>query len=281
MDAEAVGDPRRRVENGAYYVAGIGFLALAKLKHMLSGYSTPKPLALSATDACIDYDVKVADGLLSQLHRCGGAISGADVLELGPGSDLGVGLYLVDKGAESYTAFDRHDLAAKVPAAFYARFAERLSITPHFERVRYVAREDFDLAAALPASSIDVVISNAAFEHFDDVERTARQLAEVVRPGGRLVAVIDLQTHSRWIRDKDPNNIYRYSRRLYRWFYFPGQPNRVRPEQYRAWFERNGWRDVSISASTRFDSRGRDVHEDFRDCAWLDACSIVLCATRQ
>jgi SAM-dependent methyltransferase len=280
MDAEAIGPSRRRIANGAYYLAGIGFLALAKLKHMIGGYRTPKPLPLTQTDRCIDYDVKVADGLLAQLHRCGGAITGADVLELGPGSDLGVGLYLVDKGAQSYTAFDRHDLAAKVPAAFYARFAERLDITPHFECVRYVAREDFDLAAALPASSIDVVLSNAAFEHFDDVERTARQLADVVRPGGRIVAVIDLQTHSRWIRDKDPNNIYRYPRWLYRLFYFPGQPNRVRPEHYRACFESNGWRDVSISASTRFDSRGRDVHADFRDCAWLDARSIVLCATR-
>lgn len=267
--------------NALYYLAGIGFLALAKSKHLVSGYSTPKPFALSETDRCIDYDVDVADGLLTHLQRYGGSVQGAHVLELGPGSDLGIGLYLLGKGAASYTAFDRHNLADRVPQEFYARFTERLKIPAQFDRIRYVAREDFDVATAIEPRSIDVVLSNAAFEHFDDVETTVRQLSQTVKPGGKIVAVIDLQTHSRWIREKDPNNIYRYPRWLYRSFYFPGQPNRVRPAQYRDYFERNGWRDVTITVSSRFDSRGRSVHKDFRGCKHLDACSVVLCATRQ
>lgn len=266
--------------NGLYFIAGIAFLALAKAKHLLRGYSTPKPFALAQTDRCIDYDVKVASELLGHLRAYGGSIENAHVLELEPGSDLGVGHYLLSKGAASYTAFDRHELAAKVPAAFYARLSERLDIPVYMDRVRYVARQDFDVAAALPPRSIDVVISNAAFEHFDDVERTVRQLSEVVKPGGKIAAVIDLQTHSRWIREKDPNNIYRYPRWFYRLFYSPGQPNRVRPAEYRRCFEQAGWRDVSVRTSTRFDPSGRSVHKDFRDCESLDACSIVLCATR-
>jgi SAM-dependent methyltransferase len=266
--------------NGFYFAAGIAFLALAKAKHMLQGYSTPKPFSLSDADRCIDYDVHVAEQLLGHLRAYGGSIENARVLELGPGSDLGLGLYLLSKGAASYTAFDRHDLATRVPPAFYVRLGEKLNIPIALDRVRYVAREDFDVAASLPPQSIDLVLSNAAFEHFDDVERTVRQLGEVVRPGGNIVAVIDLQTHSRWIRERDPNNIYRYPRWFYRLFYAPGQPNRVRPAQYRQFFERAGWRNVVVKTSTSFDSRGRSVHGDFRGCEWLDACSIVLCATK-
>jgi SAM-dependent methyltransferase len=280
METIATAPQRAPPRNGWYFAAGIVFLALAKAKHVLKGYSTPKPFALSQVDRCIDYDVKVANELLGHLHAYGGGIEKAHVLELGPGSDLGIGLYLLSRGAESYTAFDRHELAAQAPPEFYARLAERLGIPADMDRVRYAARTDFDISAALPPRSVDVVFSNAAFEHFDDVERTVRQLTEVVRPGGKLVAVIDLQTHSRWIREKDPNNIYRYPHWFYRLFYAPGQPNRVRPAEYRRFFEKAGWRNVVVKTSKRFDSRGRSVHEDFRGCESLDACSIVLCAIR-
>jgi SAM-dependent methyltransferase len=268
------------VQNALYFVAGLGFLALARAKYALQGYSTPKPFPLSETNRCIDYDIGVAENLLRYLRSYGGSIEGSHVLELGPGSDLGVGLYVVSKGAARYTGFDRHDLATRVPSEFYRRFAQRLGIAPQMNRVRYAAEPRFDITAALEPRSIDIVLSNAAVEHFDDVERTVRQLSQVVKPGGKLVAVIDLQTHSRWIRDKDPNNIYRYPRWLYRLFYFPGQPNRVRPAAYLHYFERAGWRDVSITTETTFNSVGRTVHRDFRDCPWLDTCSIVLCATR-
>jgi SAM-dependent methyltransferase len=266
--------------NAFYFAAGIPFLALAKAKHVLKGYSTPKPFALSETERCIDYDMRVAGDLLGHLRAYGGSVEGMNVLELGPGSDLGVGLYLMSAGAASYTAFDRNELAADVPEAFYERFRERLGVPIDMSRVRYIARKDFDVAAALPPDSIDLVISNAAFEHFDDVATTVRQLAKVVRRGGKVITIIDLQTHSRWIRDKDPNNIYRYPRWFYRLFYAPGQPNRMRPADYRRAFEGAGWRNVVVKTSTRFDSRGRSVHKDFRDCEWLDSRSIVLCAIR-
>jgi SAM-dependent methyltransferase len=280
MESIAATPHGARPRNGLYFAAGIVFLALAKAKHMLKGYSTPKRFALSETDHCIDYDVKVASGLLGHLRAYGGTIANADVLELGPGSDLGVGLYLLSHGAASYTAFDRNELAATVPPEFYARFGDRLGIPVDMGRVRYVARKDFDVAAALQPRTVDIVISNAAFEHFDDVERTVRQLSQVVKAGGKIAALIDLQTHSRWIRERDPNNIYRYPRWLYRLFYAPGQPNRVRPAEYRRFFEQAGWRNVTVRTSQRFDSRGFSVHKDFRGCESLDARSIVLCATR-
>lgn len=261
-----------------YFLSGIAFLAMAKAKHLISGYKTPKPFGLDELERCVDYDLSVADNLLKSLDRYGGSIQGAHVLELGPGSDLGIGHYLIHRGAERYTAFDRHALAERVPPEFYERLAWRgINLSP--EKVQYIARRDFDLSAALTPESVDVIVSNAAFEHFDDFQTTAWQLARVVKPGGKLVAVIDLQTHSRWIREQDPNNIYRYPRWLYRAFYFPGQPNRLRPADYERALERAGWSNVMIKMSTRHDYKGA-VHRDFRRCNMLDACSIVLCGTR-
>ena len=130
--------------------------------------------------------------------------------------------------------------------------------------------------------SIDLVFSQAAFEHFDDVVRTVEQLSIVCKPGATLVAEIDLKTHSRWIRDKDPNNIYRYSNGVYRAFRFRGIPNRVRPYQYRDIFERHGWVNVCVTPLEQI--KGLDnsifaVNEQFRDARnQLELLSVVICA---
>jgi SAM-dependent methyltransferase len=146
-----------------------------------------------------------------------------------------------------------------------------------------VVRSDFDLVSSFGADSIDLVFSQAAFEHFDDVVRTVQQLGVVCKPGAVIVAEIDLKTHSRWIRDKDPNNIYRFSNSIYRAFWFRGIPNRVRPYQYKEIFERYGWVDVTITPIERT-SHGQNagtVDEQFADARnQLDYLSIVLCARK-
>ena len=268
-----------------YYVAGIGFLALAKLKHVLRGYDSPKPYSLDQVDRCIDYDIALAERFVANVDRYGSAsIRGQRVLELGPGSDLGVGLLLIAKGASSYIAFDRNNLASNVPASFYQRLAERV---PGVDlsalsdgRISYVTREDFDVSAGI-TSGVDIVLSNAAFEHFDDVRATVQQLTQVANPLTKLVVEIDMQTHSRWIREVDPNNIYRYPKWLYDLFSFPGQPNRWRPDDYVMELERNGWSDISLWPENQLDDRkhSRSVHPAFQreKLEWL---SFVLCATR-
>ena len=236
-------------------MTGILFLALAKIKHMLAGYSTPKPFAVDETDRCIEYSINLANDYLAQFHAAGISIEGKHVLELGPGSDLGLGLYLVKQGAASYVGFDKNNLAGRVPPSLYARMAERgLADVAALQdgRVSYAVSDAFDLTSL--SSIFDIVVSNAAFEHFDDVEQTVRQLRKVVRAGGIASIGVDLQTHSRWIREKDPNNIYRYSESIYRFFYFPGQPNRLRPSQYRRFFEQSGWSDLALVPQKRLNS---------------------------
>ena len=273
--------------NAFFYGAGLLFLTLAKVKHQLQGYRTPKPFDVSETERCVTYDRQVADGFSSALRRYSRstgdeALAGKHVLELGPGSDLGVGLFLLAHGAASYHACDVNELAASVPVALYEAVLARIErevgaavatelrgeLDKHRRsvesRLDYVVRKDFDLEAAFGRDSIDIVFSNAAFEHFDDIERTIAGLSRVCKTGALFVVSIDMQTHSRWIRDKDPNNIYRYSDALYRAFRFRGIPNRVRPYRYLEALKANGWVDCearpvsTVSDSATYDRQFRD-----------------------
>jgi SAM-dependent methyltransferase len=263
-------------------------MALAKAKYMLRGYTTPKPF--SDVQRCIDYDIQIARHYMQHAD-----VVGKHVLELGPGADLGTGLYLLANGAKTYTAVDRNNLAGGPDASlFYERFIRsvggeeagvlqnevQIALSGKPGRLCYVVRKDFQFSAAIPAKSIDLVVSNAAFEHFDDVGDVIAQVSQVIKPGGKIVATIDLQTHSRWIRDKDPNNIYRYSDSVYRRFYFPGQPNRVRPHVYRKYFAANGWQDIETIPSATFESARFTVHPRFAgQINELDCLSFVLRAT--
>jgi SAM-dependent methyltransferase len=290
-----------------YKAAGVLFLILAKCQYLLKGYARPRPFPVSDYQRCVEHDFQVVDQWLSFLSRYkgeAGSIANREILELGPGADLGAGLYLLAKGAARYRTIDVNNLIAGCPPQFYDKFFEGLAGrgpaaqvgplrcelellrrgTP--DRLHYVCRQDFDIAAAFAKASIDVVFSNAAFEHFEHLDRVIRQLEIVAKPGAVLVALIDLQTHSRWIRDKDPNNIYRYGERFYRALAFRGSPNRVRPQVYAALLRQHGWGDIAlIPVDCLPDHDDRDVRSglnrrfqgDENRMSWL---SFMLCATK-
>lgn len=288
-----------------YYLAGLAFLTLAKTKHTIQGYRTPKPFAVSETDRAIAYDASIVADWLKHLQAYTGQqdLRGKSVLELGPGSDLGIGLMLIARGAARYSACDVNSLATKVPQAFYdALFAQLPQHTGSTdaaglrkdlealaagrpERLNYVVRQDFDLVAAFGKETVDVVFSNAAFEHFDDIDRTVDLLTATCRPGAVIVAMIDLQTHSRWIREKDPNNIYRYADPIYHAFHFRGSPNRRRPREYAAAFKRNGWQDVTVTplttTTTHYPHTEPGVTRRFANAeSQMEYLSIALCARK-
>ena len=288
------------IRDAFFYTAGIGFLAMAKAKHRLRGYSSPKPFDTSETERCIVYDKRVVDEWLQELARYRGpdcSIEGKNVLELGPGSDLGVGLLLLARGAASYNACDVNNLVGRTPQSFYDALFKWMSEDTGADKVaslraqlakqraggpsllNYVVTPDFNLVTSVGRGAIDIVFSQAAFEHFDDIDSVVAQLTEVCKPGAVIVAEIDLKTHSRWIRDKDPNNIYRYSDAIYRSFWFRGIPNRVRPHEYRSAFERHGWNGIEIHALAETSAAG-SWSERFTDSSnQMDFLSIMFCAT--
>ena len=295
------------IENSLYETAGMLFLLLAKVKYRLRGYASPRPFAVEEYEKSVEYDFQVVNGWLSSLRSYAGqnaSLENKEILELGPGADLGVGLYLLSKGVRRYNAIDINNLVEAVPPRFYELFFQRLKqIDPSSDieflssqlkliqgrkndKLNYVCRDDFDIGRAFAERSIDIVFSQAAFEHFDDVERTVAQLNTVTKPGSLMITEIDLRAHSRWIRDKDPNNIYRYSEGFYRLFGFPGVPNRLRPCEYRHILEKHGWKDIRIVPLKTLPDREhektrRSLNRRFRDERnQMNYLSVMLCATR-
>lgn len=243
------------------YAAGLGFLALAWAKNRLHGYTTPNAVARGDIAGAVEY---VQDTVSSWQRFLDGVaeIRGRDVLELGPGSSLGTGALLLALGANSYHAVDAFELADRHDREFLAAvlgdpdpqvFADAdvtraRAIVAAGESVdfSYAVDRRFDIRELAAGRRFDLMLSCAAFEHYDDIEATIAQMSAVARPGCVAAHIVDFQTHSRWIREADPNNIYRYSDALYRLFSFPGQPNRKRPADYVAAFERNGWINVRV-----------------------------------
>jgi SAM-dependent methyltransferase len=291
----------RRSAPTFYYLVGVVLLFVAKFKHLVEGYKTPKPGVLNDQES-IRYDMHIADAWLDALDKYLGParLQAADVLELGPGSDLGIGVYLISKGARTYCALDAINLAGKMHRGFYEALiakivgpdatppsaAESKRLSDAFwgpdKSIEYIVDPDFDIVKSLKGRSFDIIFSNAAFEHFDDVERALADVSAVAKPNAALVCCVDLMTHTRWIRQHDPNNIYRYADWLYRLAGFKGIPNRIRPRQYRAILEAHGWTNVMTIPDLRlhgFDTRS--LAKRFRDPAnEMDFLTITIVATK-
>ncbi|MDR1371769.1 MAG: class I SAM-dependent methyltransferase [Dysgonamonadaceae bacterium] len=290
--------------NSLYYCLGTIFLLIAKIKHHLSGYS-PKQFSAEETQRSIEYDITVVESWLNQLkaYTSSDSLKDKNVLELGPGSDLGAGLYLLSKAAEKYFAADIYELESKTSAVFYDAFFDYLknhkkidttALTEELNKTRncsshrlnYTCHQDFDIVKAVGENKIDIVLSNAAFEHFNDVRQTIKKLDGITHSGSVFIALVDLQTHSRWIREKDPNNIYRYSDWLYKLLGTQSSPNRVRPYLYKEYLEKSGWENIVIQPATILDKNAcmfsqKSLDKQFQgDINQMDFLDVWICATK-
>ena len=247
------------MKNLACFAAGLGVLTLAALKHRLEGYRSPTAFATTdLAEATRHVSIIVGDYVnYAGLYRPGMTFDGLDVLELGPGATLGTGVLLAGHGIRSYLAVDAFPLARSTPSEFYRRLqsearlagADPQRIAAAAEAVcagrdapvGYAVEPAFDIVKAAGSRRFDAIVSNAAFEHFDDIGRTIADVTSVARPGALFLALIDFQTHSRVVREHDPNSIYRIPDGVYKALHFDGQPNRCRPRDYVEALRRNGW----------------------------------------
>ncbi|GJE53825.1 MULTISPECIES: class I SAM-dependent methyltransferase [Methylobacterium] len=277
------------LKNGLFYGLGLAALVGASLRHRIGGYRNPTDFSPDDWPKAIAHVIDIVADWRRHLDAADGrlpSLAGLDVLELGPGATLGTGVLLVGLGARSYRAVDAFALADHTPAAFYRVLADA-ELPDEVDRVRlreaadaldggltdpvaYVIDPDFDIVRAAQGKRFDLIVSNAAFEHFDDIDRVLAHITQVARPGATLVAGVDFQTHTRGVRGSDPNSIYRFSPDLYRSLAFPGQPNRCRPADYLRSLERLGWIDAECRAVAVADEEYRDwstdgLHEAYRD----------------
>lgn len=235
--------PPPPIHNRRYHLAGLIILALNKVRHRLRGYRSPRGFAIEDVERGVSHDLTIVDRWLAitRWHVGEGFdIRGKSILELGPGADLGAGLYSLLLGAQVYFGADVNHLIKDAPHALYETLFGRIEdmgwdenlitglrqeltffLEGRPERLRYLHLPDFDLEA-LRGEGINWVVSNAAFEHFDDPVTTIGQLSQIVERGTVFTALVDMMTHTRWIRDVDPLNIYRYGEGVYNLFRFKG-----------------------------------------------------------
>jgi SAM-dependent methyltransferase len=121
-------------------------------------------------EACRVYD----------LYRSFVSVEGRDILEIGPGQTLEVLEQALKAGARSCTALD-------VMAYFTSDQVARRGL----DYVLYEGRE-----IPLPSASYDLIWSYDAFEHLRHPALVVRECARLLRPGGLLIAQIDLADHA-------------------------------------------------------------------------------------
>jgi SAM-dependent methyltransferase len=255
-----------RLKNWTYFSNGLAVLLLVCAKHWLRGYSSPTGFPASDWERSIRNSELIVEDYVRHAHiECQRIeFEGRRVLELGPGWTLGTGVLLAGIGIKSYHAIDAFAVAKSTPSEFYQALAqkttlegidrERVSAAARSMRmgssdlISYSCNSDFNIQKLVGNKSFDLIVSNAAFEHFDDVEATLQGVSACAAPGAIFIAMVDFQTHTRVLRQKDPNNIYRYPPSFYRALHFPGQPNRWRPRDYIQALNRNGWINATARA---------------------------------
>lgn len=257
------------IYNKLYHFLGAIIIILNCIRHRLFGYRNPRPSSFAQIEKSIDYDFKIVErwnDYLCNYLKESNPFKNKIVLELGVGPDLGTGLLLLAKGAKKYIALDVNNLAGSVPVEFYGKLFEKLNNNNNeyhvaylkdqlekFKRgevsqIAYIVDKNFRISKI--KEPVDIVISQVAFEHFDDVGETIKEIGAVIKKGGILFSHVDLKTHSRWIQDRDPLNIYRYSSFFWDMFKFRGSPNRIRIPEYNKSLQVDKWSDIVIEPRT-------------------------------
>ena len=252
--------------NVFFYVTGLIFIIANSIRYRLFGYRNPRPFSSKEIERAINYDFNVAENwikhLLQHEQQDSNFLKGKVILELGPGPDLGTGLILLCLGVKKYIALDVNGLAKSAPAELYQSLFKNLKkkysnnnlsylqvalskcLKGEPSSLEYIVDKDFRITNI--KDTIDIVFSQASFEHFDNVEKVIKEISSIVAHDGVMVSEIDLQTHTRWLRDRDPLNVYRYNRFLWDLFKFKGALNRARMTDYKDILTRHGWHGINI-----------------------------------
>jgi glycosyltransferase involved in cell wall biosynthesis/SAM-dependent methyltransferase len=160
----------------------------------------------------VEYALGTFDILKNSLPGGEGFLKGKRVLEIGPGVNFGTVLTLACYGAEA-VAVERFPSPwnPHYHPKFYAllrdRLAERrplIDLTPLdmiVSRGQYppgsisVHSCSLEELTGVPDESIDLVFSNAVFEHLYDLKSAFSHLARITRPGGLGLHQVDFRDH--------------------------------------------------------------------------------------
>ncbi len=164
-----------------------------------------------AIERDVAYALKIGNEYLELLSNRQLPVSGASILELGPGHNYGAILVLACHGASVVVA-DRFPVPwdNDYHPKFYQSLLEHLTaVRPSLATIPIVeCLEASDTGAVvtviaspaenlsgLATGSIDIVLSNAVLEHAESPAGVARELYRVTRPGGSGIHQVDFRDH--------------------------------------------------------------------------------------
>ncbi|RKY21768.1 MAG: hypothetical protein DRQ55_03225 [Planctomycetota bacterium] len=165
-----------------------------------------------AIERDVDYALQIADFYLEKLPQGRRHLFNVNVLELGPGFSLGTAVVLACHGAKVSVADrylspydkDYHDPFLRALAQRLKderpeldpepilRLLEAGEFVPEVVLGLHLGIEDLE---ELSDGCYDVVVSNAVFEHVEDVPRAWEILARITRAGGLGVHQVDFRDH--------------------------------------------------------------------------------------
>ena len=198
------------------------------------------------------------------------SMSGKDILEIGPGHTLEVLEKAKASGAKSCTAIDVIDY-----------------LPPEQVREKQIAYAVYDgKEMPLAAESVDLICSYTALEHVRYPSMTVQECFRILRPGGRLVSVIDLGDHSCYGKNESyPDRVFDCLRypdwlwNLMRWNR-SSYVNRLRQSDWIRLFTETGFtvrtHEATVSADTvRLFSQLHYLHKYQYDDAVT--CVLTVC----
>jgi len=249
-----------------YHYLGLIFLILNDLKHKRAGYSRPRPISSKKIIENQSYDFQVISTLENNLKNYTNnfSLKSKNILEVGPGPDLGTGILFLLKGANSYTAIDKSNLLT-APKEFYNQLISNFEINSNNNRglleiieklktssqkidypnFKYLNISICNASAGLE-NKFDLIFSQAVLEHINDIKKAFQEMHKLLQDGGVIYHEIDFQTHTRFLREKDPLNILRYKETQYQKYKFDGSPNRLRLSDYIKILKEQGFKDIRV-----------------------------------
>lgn len=139
-------------------------------------------------------------------------IEGANVLEVGPGDNLGVALQFYAAGAREVTCVDRFQLPQTAPttervyeqvvreldgaAATRAKDVLRAGACTLEPAVRHLQAPIEGLEQLLGEEKFDLILSRAVLEHVANLDQAWSSMVRLLKPGGVMLHKVDLRNHS-------------------------------------------------------------------------------------
>lgn len=186
---------------------------------------------------------------------------GSRVVELGPGGSLLNGFVFRRFGASNYCGVDAFgsDVFGSYPMELYKRFVNLEEMSPRRDLlmgdlatvgdsdgpIKYWADGGLDGAlrrGIVSSGTVDFIYSYGVLEHVDDVKKLTQCCWNALKPGGKMVHLIEPYPHT-WNRLRNPYNMLAVPEWLWKVVYFRiGFINRLRKSDFLSIFEGTGFK---------------------------------------